>query len=254
MALVTILREIPNKVANVLAKYMRELSDEEREEMKKEMMALTEEMFGEKTTKEKKSKPQVVTPVPAVITREYLETLTVSELKQLGKDSVKGRKPRAEIIEILLQSLSGSTAVASAPAASPVASAPVASSESSAESSGSRSDESGSEDELRAEPVPVIAVEEVPKKKRAPKAKEPKEPKEPKEKKEKKAKAPAEEKEETEISVRSWYHPSEMSKPQEERKKYYIDPETNLLYHPDQPTDRPVGKWDEETSEIIPIS
>jgi hypothetical protein len=250
MALVTILREIPNKVANVLAKYMRELSDEEREEMKKEMMALTEEMFGEKTTKEKKSKPQVVTPAPAVITREYLETLTVSELKQLGKDSVKGRKPRAEIIEILLQSLSGS-AVASAPVASPVASAPVASPVSSAESSGSRSDESGSEDELRAEPVPVIAVEEVPKKKRAPKAKEPKEPKE---KKEKKAKAPAEEKEETEISVRSWYHPSEMSKPQEERKKYYIDPETNLLYHPDQPTDRPVGKWDEETSEIIPIS
>ena len=247
MALVTILREIPNKVANVLAKYMRELSEEEKEEMKKDMMALTEEMFGERATKEKKTKPQVVTPVPSVLTREYLEKLTVTELKQLGKDSVKGRKPRAEIIEILLQSSSSPVAVSA-----PVAAVP-SEEVSSVESTGSRSDESGSEDELRAEPVPVIVREEV-KKKRAAKAKEPKEAKAPKEKKEKKAKAAAEEKEETEISVRSWYHPSEMTKPQEDRKKYYIDPETNLLYHPDQPTDRPVGKWDEESGEIIPVS
>jgi hypothetical protein len=238
MALLTILREIPSKVASVLEKYMRELSESEREEMKKEMMALTEEMFGERVTKEKKSKPQVVAPVPAVITREYLETLTVTELKQLGKDSVKGRKPRAEIIEILLQSTSGSSPVASAPT---VALSPP--DESCDESRGSVS-----EDELHAEPVPVIVRAEEPVKKKRAKAA----PKEVKEKKEKKPKAA--ETEETELTVRSWYHPSEMSKPQEQRKKYYIDPETNLLYNPDQPTDKPVGKWDEETSEIIPVS
>lgn len=241
MALLTILREIPSKVANVLEKYMRELSEAEREEMKTELSKLTEEMFGERATKEKKSKPQVVAPVPTVLTREYLETLTVTELKQLGKDSVKGRKPRAEIIEILLQS------AGSSPVSAPVASKTVS------EESGDESRGSSSEDELRAEPVPVIARAEEPVKKKRAKA-APKEGKEVKEKKEKKPKAAAEEEEEHVLNVRSWYHPNEMSKPMDERKKYFIDPDTNLLYNPDQPTDKPVGKWDEETNEIIPVS
>ena len=77
---------------------------------------------------------------------------------------------------------------------------------------------------------------------------------------ERKKKAPAEEEkqekedeEEVTIAVRSWIHPKEQDKPPAERTRYCIDPITNNIYNPDQLTDEPIGRWDDETQEIIPF-
>jgi hypothetical protein len=82
----------------------------------------------------------------------------------------------------------------------------------------------------------------------------------PKAERKKKTKEPvteAEEKQEKEeevtIAVRSWIHPKEQDKPPAERTRYCIDPITNNIYNPDQLTDEPVGRWDEDTQEIIPF-
>jgi hypothetical protein len=83
----------------------------------------------------------------------------------------------------------------------------------------------------------------------------------PKAERKKKTKEPvteAEEKQEKEeeevtIAVRSWIHPKEQDKPPAERTRYCIDPITNNIYNPDQLTDEPVGRWDDETQEIIPF-
>jgi len=269
MALMNLLRDIPNKVVQMMMDkgYMRVLTVEERIKMAEDVKAFTEEMFGEKAVKEKKAKPQVVQLPPATIDRAYLETLTVSALKQLGKDcpSIKGRKPRPEIIEILLRELAAPSPVVGAAAASPVASP--------AAEEGTTTDEaSSSDDELRAEVPPpfvragpTVSVTEVAEKKAKAKAKVPKEEKPPKEKKEKKTKAapapapapaptPAadEEEEEQVLTVKEWFHPNDMSKPKEERTKYYIDPATNYIYDPED-TDEPMGQWDDATKEIIPV-
>ena len=259
MALMNLLRDIPNKVVQMMMDkgYARVLSDEERIKMAEDVNAFTEEMFGEKAVKEKKAKPQVVNAPPAKITREYLMTLTVTQLKNLGKDcaALKGRKPRDQIIEILLQNLDGAPSPVPAAAPSPVVAVTIASSP--VVAAKPVEDGSSSEDELKSEPIPpftAVAAAEA-KKKRATKPKEPKEPKEPKAAKEKKAKpaAAAEpEEEEDVLTVKEWYHPNELHKPKEERTKYYIDPATNLIYDPEDTSD-PMGQWDEATSEIVPV-
>jgi hypothetical protein len=85
------------------------------------------------------------------------------------------------------------------------------------------------------------------------------EPKAERKKKEKPATDPApapvansEEEEEVTIAVRSWIHPKEQDKPPNERTRYCIDPITNNIYNPDQLTDEPIGRWDEDAQEIIP--
>ena len=272
MALMNLLRDIPNKVVQMMMDkgYTRVLTVEERTKMAEDVKAFTDELYGEKAVKEKKAKPQVVQLPPATIDRAYLETLTVSALKQLGKDCprIKGRKPRPEIIEILLQELGG----ASSPVAGPAAASPVPVQ---VGIEGETTDDASSDDELRAEVPPAfqrasatVSTAEVAEKKtkakaaKAPKAEKPKAEKPPKEKKEKKTKAapspvaaPAaapEEEEEQVLTVKEWFHPNDMSKPKEERTKYYIDPATNYIYDPED-TEEPMGQWDEATKEIIPV-
>ena len=277
MALMNLLRDIPNKVVQMMMDkgYARVLTEEERMKMAEDVKAFTEEMFGEKAVKEKKAKPQVVHSKPEKVDRAYLETLTVTELKELGKDcaGIKGRKPRPEIIEILLRELGAPSAAPSpvvasaapstvvATVASTVASSPVA------DENGTTTDEAGSDDELRAEVPPpfarasaTVSTAEVAKKKKAEKPKAEKPKVEKKEKKEKKTKAPDvavaaavdPESEEETLTVKEWFHPNEMSKPKEERTKYYIDPATNYIYDPED-TEEPMGQWDEGTKEIIPV-
>lgn len=265
MALMNLLRDIPNKVVQMMMDkgYARVLTVEERLKMAEDVKAFTEEMFGEKATKERKSKPQVVKPPPEKVDRAYLETLTVSALKELGKGCprIKGRQPRPEIIEILLQELAAPAAPS--PVAAPVAAAsPVGPS-----GQEETTDESASDDELKAEVPPPFARAEATvsttevnakkKKEKKPKAEKPAKPKA--EKKSEKAKAekpkPAAESEEEEevLTVKEWFHPNEMTKPKEARTKYYIDPATNYIYDPED-TEKPMGQWDEETKEIIPVS
>ena len=259
MALMNLLRDIPNKVVQMMMDkgYARVLTVEERLKMAEDVKAFTEEMFGEKATKERKSKPQVVKPPPEKVDRAYLETLTVSALKELGKGCprIKGRQPRPEIIEILLQELAAPAAPS--PVAAPVAAAsPVA-----------ETDESGSDDELKAEVPPPFAraeatvstaeVDAKKKKEKKPKAEKPAKPKADKKAEKAKAEKPkpaaAESEEEEEVlTVKEWFHPNDMSKPKESRTKYYIDPATNYIYDPED-TEKPMGQWDEETKEIIPV-
>ena len=269
-----LLRDIPNKVVQMMMDkgYARVLTEEERMKMAEDVKTFTEEMFGEKAVKEKKAKPQVVHSKPEKVDRAYLETLTVTELKELGKDcaGIKGRKPRPEIIEILLRELGAPSPVVASAAPSPVvatvatvASSPVA------DENGTTTDEAGSDDELRAEVPPpfarasaTVSTAEVAKKKKAEKPKAEKPKVEKKEKKEKKTKAPVvdvaaaaaedPESEEETLTVKEWFHPNEMSKPKEERTKYYIDPATNYIYDPED-TEEPMGQWDEGTKEIIPV-
>lgn len=253
MALMNLLRDIPNKVVQMMMDkgYARVLTVEERVKMAEDVKAFTEEMFGEKAVKEKKAKPQVVQLPPATIDRAYLETLTVSALKQLGKDcqKIKGRKPRPEIIEILLQELGGaSSPVVVEPVSSPVV------------EDNTTDEASSSDDELRTEVPPpfkrseaTVSTAEVEKKTKAKKSEKPKADKPPKEKKEKKAKPVAEVTMDEEVlTVKEWFHPNDMSKPKEERTKYYIDPATKYIYNPEN-TDEPMGQWDDETKDIIPV-
>jgi hypothetical protein len=253
MSIYNTLRAIPTRVAEMLAQrgYMRDMSEEDKQRMEADLSAMTEELFGESKVeekkKEKKTKAAVVSATPATVDRAYLETLTVSDLKQLGKDcaAIKGRKPRAELIELVLQHLTGS----------PVAQAPVE----------AKGDEAGSDEELREEAPPVQATEDKAKKEKkekkekAPKEKAAKKEKAPKKEKEKKKKADetppeSESDDEDTVELREWFHPSEMSKPREERRKYYIDPKTNELYHPERlQAGQAEWSWDEDSAEIIPL-
>ena len=270
-----LLRDIPNKVVQMMMDkgYTRVLTEEDRVKMAEDVKEFADEMFGEKAVKEKKAKPQVVQTKPEKVDRAYLETLTVTALKELGKDCprIKGRKPRPEIIEILLQELGSAMPAVSSTVASPAVSSTVASPAAADEST----DEASSDDELRAEIPPPFArasvtvstveVAEKKKEKKAAKAakaeKATKAEKPPKEKKEKKAKtvpvvapvtAAESEEEEQVLTVKEWFHPNEMSKPKEARTKYYIDPATNYIYDPED-TEEPMGQWDESTKEIIPV-
>ena len=254
MSIYNTLRAIPTRVAEMLAErgYMRDMSEEDKQRMETDLAALVEEWFGESKVKveekkkEKKTKAAVVSATPATVDRAYLETLTVSDLKQLGKDcaAIKGRKPRAELIELVLQHLSG-----------PVVQAPV-------EATG---DEAGSDEELCEEAPPVQPTEDKAAKKKEKKEKVPKEkaqkkekaaPKKEKEKKKKAEETPPESESDDEntVELREWFHPSEMSKPREERRKYYIDPKTNELYHPERlHPGQAEWSWDEDSAEIIPL-
>jgi hypothetical protein len=269
MALMNLLRDIPNKVVQMMMDkgYTRVLTVEERLKMAEDVKAFTDELYGEKVVKEKKAKPQVVQTKPEKVDRAYLETLTVTALKELGKDCprIKGRKPRPEIIEILLQELGGASSTVAEPASVPSIVAQPASAE-----DGTSTDEASSDDELRAEVPPpfvrasaTVSTTEVADKKKAkakPKAEKPAKEKPPKEKKEKKTKPSpvpvaesAEESDEEQVlTVKEWFHPNDMSKPKEERTKYYIDPATNYIYDPED-TEEPMGQWDEATKEIIPV-
>jgi hypothetical protein len=62
-----------------------------------------------------------------------------------------------------------------------------------------------------------------------------------------------EDEEEVTIAVRSWIHPKEQDKPPAERTRYCIDPITNNIYNPDELTDEPIGRWDDDAQEIIPF-
>jgi len=274
MSIYNTLRALPTRVAEMLMSqgFMKDLAPEERARMDEQLNALVEEWFGastvgvceekEKPKKEKKTKTKaaVVSAAPSVMDRAHLETLTVSELKELGKDcaAIKGRKPRAELIELVLQHLSGSSTVASS---EPVPSA--AAEEGSSESS----DEELREETPPAPPAPP--TEDKAKKSKAPKEKKEKEAKPVKEKKEKAKPAKKDKKEETKaaeespvesedentVELKEWFHPSEMTKPREERQRYFIDPKTNELFHPDRLQDGEAEwRWDDEASEIIPLN
>ena len=271
MSIYNTLRALPTRVAEMLMSqgFMKDLSPEERACMDGHIAALVEEWFGpdavvatveDKSKKEKKTKTKaaVVSGTPAVIDRAYLDTRTVYELKELGKDcaAIKGRKPRAELIELVLQHLTSSPVAPTEPAPSPVAAA---------------EESSGSDEELREEPPPEdkskkAKKEKKEKEKEKEKEKAPKEKKEKakpakKEKKEKKVESkaaeesPAESEDENEVELKEWFHPSEMTKPREERERYFIDPKTNELFHPDRLQDgEPEWRWDEDTGEIVPIN
>jgi len=247
MSIYNTLRAIPSNVADMLMKrgFVKDLTPEERARLDACVEAMAEELFGasaavEVKKEKKKTKAAVVSSVPAVIDRAYLDTRTVYELKELGKDcpAIKGRKPRVELIELVLQHLSGPpVSVSTVP--SPVEEA------------------SGSEEELREEAPPAPPTEKAPKEKKAKPAKEKKE-KAPKEKKVKAAKkaeeSPAESDDENTVELKEWFHPGEMSKPREERQRYFIDPKTNELFHPDRlQNGEAEWRWDDETGEIVPI-
>jgi hypothetical protein len=119
------------------------------------------------------------------------------------------------------------------------------------------SSDAGSDEELREEAPPVPtedkAAKKAPKEKKE-KAKKEKAPKKEKEKKKKAEETPPESDDEDAVELREWFHPSEMSKPREERRKYYIDAKTNELYHPDRlQAGQAEWSWDEDSAEIIPL-
>ena len=62
-----------------------------------------------------------------------------------------------------------------------------------------------------------------------------------------------EDEEEITIAVRSWIHPKEQDKPPADRTRYCIDPITNNIYNPEELTDQPIGRWDDDAQEIIPF-
>jgi hypothetical protein len=97
-------------------------------------------------------------------------------------------------------------------------------------------------------------TEPKPEKKKKEKSDDESKPKAERKKKEKPvvAPAPVSDEDEVTIAVRSWIHPKEQDKPPTERTRYCIDPITNNIYNPDQLTDEPIGRWDEDAQEIIP--
>ena len=249
MSIYNTLRALPSHVADMLMKrgFVKDLTPADRDRLDACVEAMAEEWFGaastvavkeEKPKKEKKTKAAVVTAPPSTIDRAYLDTRTVYELKELGKDcaAIKGRKPRAELIELVLQHLSGSSQVA------PVAAA-------AAEESSDVSDE-----ELREEPPPTDDKAAKKKPKAAKPVKEKKAKPAKKDKKEKVEESPAESEDENTVELKSWYHPNEMAKPIGERRQYFIDPKTNELYHPERLSDgQAEWRWDEESCEVIPL-
>jgi len=277
MSIFSALRSIPARVVTMLMDggFVRDLSVEDSDRMQAALGALTDELFlsdelygaaKAKPKKEKKTKAAVVSAVSRPMDREYLQTLTVSDLKQLGKDcsAIKGRKPRAELIELLLQHFAGSSPVETA--SEPV----VEVAEATRDEASDVSDQSGSDEELAEEPLPAEKPKKEKKEKKEkekvekPKKEKPAE-KPKKEKKEKAAKpvakpvekpvAAEESDDEDTVELREWCHPSEMHKPRDERRKYFLDPKTNELYDPVNllPSTKPQWKWDEESSEIIPL-
>lgn len=259
MSIYNTLRSLPSHVADMLMKrgFVKDLTPADRDRLDACVEAMAEEWFGassvaskeEKPKKEKKTKAAVVTAPPGTMDRAYLETRTVSELKELGKDcaAIKGRKPRAELIELVLQHLSGSSPVA-------VAGEP-------AEESSEASDEELREEAPPAPPAPAPTDDKAAKKEKKPKAEKPaKEKKEKakpaKKKEENKAaeESPAESDDENTVELKSWYHPNEMTKPIGERRQYFIDPKTNELFHPDRLQDgQAEWRWDEDSGEILPL-
>ena len=112
--LVANIRGIPVGVLEMLMSkgwVSNHLTAEQRAKLDTDMQEYTDGLFGEvqAVKKDKKAKPQVAAAPPTVISREYLETLTVPKLREVGKDcaTIKGRKPRAEIIELLVQYFGG---------------------------------------------------------------------------------------------------------------------------------------------------
>ena len=150
------------------------------------------------------------------------------------------KKPRKKKDEAVASDEAAATVVAapvatSDEAAVPVVAAPVATGDAAPVKKGRKKktpSESGSDDETKPKAV----------KKERKKA----------EKKVKEPPTPPPEEEEITIAVRAWIHPKDQQKPPSDRTKYCIDPMTNFLYKPDQMTDDPIGKWDDESQEIIP--
>ena len=177
-ALVANIRGVPSGVVEMLMSkgwVSNHLTEEQRAKLDSDITEYTNSLFGEEKKSEKavkKAKPQVADAPPMVITREYLETLTVPKLREIGKDcaAIKGRKPRADIITYLVQYFGTEPTVEAVE----------------------------SEDELHAEPVPQVDKKKAAKPKAAPKAAKA-EPKAVKEKKEKKPKGKKEAKEEERI-------------------------------------------------------
>lgn len=210
-----------------------------------------------------KSKVQVVSSESVTYNREYLAGLSVQDLLRLGKEKgckqLSIRKKETLIVNILEHLSKPATEVL----------------EPSSQSSdiSSNTEPTVTDDELQPEPAPPVPVqvgtvvtepvaEKKPRKKREPKAKpEGQEPakkgRKPKEPKPAAAAEPthstSEDEDEVTIAVKSWIHPKEQDKLASDRTKYCIDPVTNYLYNPEQLTDDPIGKWDEETQEIIPL-
>jgi len=240
-----------------------------------------EEMYGAPTSagsprRPKQTDVRVVAETTITYDRDYLTKQSVQELLRIAKaKGCKNLGPRKKesLIEKILQHLA----------------TPTEHTETSSQNSDATSD-AATDDELRPEPVPepakkprkkkdeavapVLAVtsneaaavdtEDATPAKKGRKKKTPSEsgsddetkPKKERKKAEKKAKEPAAapppEEEEVTIAVRAWIHPKEQQKPPAERTKYCIDPITNFLYNPEQLTDDPIGKWDDEAQEIIP--
>lgn len=238
-----------------------------------------EEMYGAPTSagsprRPKQTDVRVVAETTITYDRDYLTKQSVQELLRIAKaKGCKNLGPRKKesLIEKILQHL-----------ATPTEHTEVSSQNTDA------TEDAATDDELRPEPVPepakkprkkkdeaavpVVAVtsdeaatEDAAPAKKGRKKKTPSEsgsddeskPKKERKKAEKKPKAvaaapPPEEEEEVTIAVRAWIHPKDQQKPPAERTKYCIDPITNFLYNPDQMTDDPIGKWDDEAQEIIP--
>jgi len=236
-------------------------------ERESELSALLEkfndEMYGSSGSprRQKQSEVRVVSETPVTYDRDYLNKQSVQELLRIAKaKGCKNLGPRKKetIIEKLLIHL-----------ATPHAEQPEVSSQNSDITAVS---DAPTEDELHPEPVPEPPAEP-PKEKKPRKKKEAEaadadapakkgrkkkdagsddETKPKKEKKKPKDPAPASDEEVT-IAVRQWIHPKEQDRPPSERTRYCIDPITNYLYNPDQLTDDPIGKWDDESQEIIPL-
>ena len=240
-----------------------------------------EEMYGAPTSagsprRPKQTDVRVVAETTITYDRDYLTKQSVQELLRIAKaKGCKNLGPRKKesLIEKILQHL-----------ATPTEHTEVSSQNTDA------SGDAATDDELRPEPVPepakkprkkkdeaaapvvavtsdeaaTVATEDAAPAKKGRKKKTPSEsgsddeskPKKERKKAEKKPKAaaapPPEEEEEVTIAVRAWIHPKDQQKPPAERTKYCIDPITNFLYNPDQMTDDPIGKWDDEAQEIIP--
>jgi len=262
-----------------LAKSLREngflnVQPERESELTVLLEKFNEEMYGAPTSsgsprRPKQSEVSVVSETTITYNREYLTKQSVQELLRIAKAKGcknLGQRKKELLIEKILQHLA----------------TPTEQTEASSQNSDAVSD-APTDDELRPEPVPakkprkkkdeaVATVssdatcvapdttgEAVPAKKGRKKkttsesgSDDETKPKKERKKAEKKPKAPPPEEDEVTIAVRAWIHPKDQDKPPAERDKYCIDPITNFLYNPDQVSDEPIGKWDDEAQEIIP--
>lgn len=258
------LRSATNDFAQFLrAEGLLTISPDQESKLTELIERFNDETYGSTSPQGRrpKSKVQVVSSESVTYNREYLAALSVQDLLRLGKEKgckqLSIRKKETLIVNIL-EHLS-----------KPASELPEHNSQSSDISS--NTEPTGTDDELQPEPAPPAPVlasgvvtepvaEKKPRKKREPKAKpdgqEPakkgRKKKEPNQAAEQPAQS-SEDEDEVTIAVKSWIHPKEQDKPASERTKYCIDPVTNYLYNPEQLTDDPIGKWDEETQEIIPL-